>query len=109
MTEVLPLLYLHGLSTSDFGPALEQFLGSGAGLSATTITRLTSQWQDEAKTFQDRDLSNTDYVYLWVDGIHLKVRLEQEKLCLLVMIGVRSDGRKELVALTDGYLDLGKS
>ena len=103
MTEVLPLLYLHGLSTSDFGPALEQFLGSGAGLSATTITRLTSQWQDEAKTFQDRDLSNTDYVYLWVDGIHLKVRLEQEKLCLLVMIGVRSDGRKELVALTDGY------
>ncbi len=103
MTEVLPLLYLHGLSTSDFGPALEQFLGSGAGLSATTITRLTSQWQDEAKTFQDRDLSGTDYVYLWVDGIHLKVRLEQEKLCLLVMIGVRSDGRKELVALADGY------
>jgi putative transposase len=103
MTEVLPLLYLHGLSTSDFGPALEQFLGSGAGLSATTITRLTSQWQDEAKTFGDRDLSNTDYVYLWVDGIHLKVRLEQEKLCLLVMIGVRSDGRKELVALADGY------
>jgi putative transposase len=81
MTEVLPLLYLHGLSTSDFGAALEQFLGSGAGLSATTITRLTSQWQDEAKTFQDRDLSNTDYVYLWVDGIHLKVRLEQEKRC----------------------------
>ena len=77
MTEVLPLLYLHGLSTSDFGPALEQFLGSSAGLSATTITRLTSQWQDEAKTFQDRDLSGTDYVYLWVDGIHLKVRLER--------------------------------
>src|ERR1700720_1295427 len=103
MTEVLPLLYLHGLSTMDFGPALEQFLGSGAGLSATTITRLTAQWQDEAKTFQDRDLSGTDYVYLWVDGIHLKVRLEQEKLCLLVMIGVRSDGRKELVALTHGF------
>lgn len=103
MTEVLPLLYLHGLSTSDFGPALEQFLGSGAGLSATTITRLTSQWQDEAKAFGERDLSGTDYVYLWVDGIHLKVRLEQEKLCLLVMIGVRSDGRKELVALADGF------
>lgn len=82
---------------------MEQFLGSGAGLSATTITGLTAQWQDEAKTFGDRDLSGTDYVYLWVDGIHLKVRLEQEKLCLLVMIGVRSDGRKELVALTDGY------
>ena len=103
MTEVLPLLYLHGLSTSDFGPALEQFLGSGAGLSATTITRLTARWQDEAKAFGQRDLSGTDYVYLWVDGIHLKVRLEQEKLCLLVMIGVRADGRKELVALADGY------
>lgn len=103
MNEVLPLLYLHGLSTSDFGPALEQFLGSGAGLSPASITRLTTQWQDEAKTFQDRDLSGTDFVYLWVDGIHLKVRLEQEKLCLLVMIGVRADGRKELVALTDGY------
>ena len=96
MSEVLPLLYLHGLSTSDFGPALEQFLGSGAGLSATTITRLTSQWQDEAKAFGARDLSGSDYVYLWVDGIHLKVRLEQEKLCLLVMLGVRADGRKEL-------------
>ena len=103
MNEVLPLLYLHGLSTSDFGPALEQFLGSGAGLSPASITRLTTQWQDEAKTFQERDLSGTDFVYLWVDGIHLKIRLEQEKLCLLVMIGVRADGRKELVALTDGY------
>jgi putative transposase len=103
MSEVLPLLYLHGLSTSDFGPALEQFLGTGAGLSATTITRLTAQWQEEAKAFGQRDLSGTDYVYLWVDGIHLKVRLEQEKLCLLVMLGVRADGRKELVALADGY------
>lgn len=109
MTEVLPLLYLHGLSTSDFGPALEQFLGSGAGLSATTITRLTAQWQDEAKAFGERDLSGTDYVYLWVDGIHLKVRLEQEKLCLLVMIGVRADGRKELVALADGYRESAES
>lgn len=103
MTEVLPLLYLHGLSSGDFGPALEQFLGTGAGLSATSITRLTAQWQDEAKAFGKRDLSSTDYVYLWVDGIHLKVRLEQEKLCLLVMIGVRADGRKELVAITDGF------
>jgi putative transposase len=66
---VLPLLYLHGLSTSDFGPALEQFLGSGAGLSATTITRLTAQWQDEAKAFGQRDLSGTDYVYLWVVSV----------------------------------------
>jgi putative transposase len=103
VTEVLPLLYLRGLSTGDFGPALEQFLGSGAGLSPASITRLTGQWQDEAKAFAARDLSGTDYVYLWVDGIHVKVRLEQEKLCLLVMIGVRTDGRKELVAITDGY------
>ncbi len=88
VSEVLPLLYLHGLSTSDFGPALEQFLGSGAGLSASSITRLTTQWQDEAKAFSQRDLSQVDYVYLWVDGIHVKVRLEQEKLCLLVMLGV---------------------
>jgi putative transposase len=72
-------------------------------LSATTITRLTAQWQDEAKAFGARDLSGADYVYLWVDGIHLKVRLEQTKLCLLVMIGVRADGRKELVALADGF------
>jgi len=103
MTEVLPLLYLHGLSSGDFGPALEQFLGTGAGLSAASITRLTTQWQDEARTFAARDLSGTDYVYLWVDGIHLKIRLDQQKLCLLVMIGIRADGRKELVALTDGY------
>src|SRR5271163_131175 len=103
MSEVLPLLYLHGLSSGDFAPALEQFLGTGAGLSASAITRLTSQWQDEARAFGERDLSGADYVYLWIDGIHLKVRLDQERLCLLVMIGVRADGRKELVALTDGY------
>jgi hypothetical protein len=62
--EVLPLLYLHGLSSQDFAPALEQFLGSSAGLSATTITRLTEQWQDEAKAFAGRDLSGVDYVYV---------------------------------------------
>ena len=72
-------------------------------MSATTITRLTAQWQDEAAAFADRDLSGSDYVYLWVDGIHLKVRLDQEKLCLLMMLGVRADGLKELVAITDGY------
>ena len=103
VAEVLPLLYLHGLSSSDFGPALEQFLGSDQGLSAATITRLTAQWQDEAKAFNTRSLAGTDYVYLWVDGIHLKVRLEADKVCLLVMIGVRADGTKELVALADGH------
>jgi transposase-like protein len=103
IADVLPLLYLHGMSSLDFGPALEQFLGTGVGLSAATITRLTAQWQDEAKLFAARSLAEVDFVYLWVDGIHVNVRLEQQKLCLLVMIGVRADGRKELVALTDGY------
>jgi len=109
VAEVLPLLYLHGLSTSDFGPALEQFLGSGAGLSASTITRLTAQWQDEAAAFNTRSLAGRDYVYMWVDGIHLKVRLEQDKVCLLVMIGVRSDGTKELIALDDGHRESSQS
>jgi transposase-like protein len=103
VSEVLPLLYLHGLSSQDFVPALEQFLGTGSGLSAATITRLTVQWQDEAKAFSQRDLSTVDYVYVWADGVHLNVRLDEEKLCLLVMIGVRVDGTKELIALTEGY------
>ena len=103
ITEVLPLLYLHGLSTGDFVPALGQFLGSSAGLSAPVITKLTETWKVEQRTFATRDLSSVDYVYLWVDGIHVNIRLEEHKLCLLVMIGVRADGRKELVALTDGY------
>jgi transposase-like protein len=109
VAEVLPLLYLHGLSTSDFGAALEQFLGSAAGLSAATITRLTTQWQDEAAAFNKRSLADTDYVYVWVDGIHLKVRLEQDKVCLLVMLGVRADGRKELIALADGFRESSES
>ena len=103
ITDVLPLLYLHGLSGGDFVPALEQFLGSAAGLSASTITRLTEQWQDEQKAFCARDLSQVDYVYVWADGIHVNIRLEEHKLCLLVIIGVRADGSKELVALADGF------
>jgi transposase-like protein len=103
ITEVLPLLYLHGLSTGDFVPALGQFLGSTAGLSASVITKLTETWKAEQRSFADRDLSTVDYVYLWADGIHVNIRLEEHKLCLLVMIGVRADGRKELVALSDGY------
>ena len=109
VTEVLPLLYLHGLSTGDFVPALAQFLGSGAGLSAPVITRLTETWKAEAAAFAARDLSGADYVYLWVDGIHLGIRLGEGKLCLLVMIGVRADGRKELVALAGGYRESAES
>src|SRR3954452_18230756 len=109
ITEVLPLLYLHGLSSGDFVPALGQFLGSSAGLSASVITKLTEAWKAEQRAFAARDLSGVDYVYLWVDGIHLNIRLEEHKLCLLVMIGVRADGRKELVALTDGYRESAES
>jgi transposase-like protein len=103
VTEVLPLLYLHGLSSKDFVPALEGFLGTDAGLSAATITRLTTQWQDDARAFNERDLSDVDFVYVWADGIHVNIRLEEERLCLLVLIGVRVDGTKELIALADGY------
>lgn len=103
ITEVLPLLYLHGLSSGDFVPALGQFLGSTAGLSASTVTKLTETWKTDQQAFSRRDLSSVDYVYLWADGIHVNIRLEEHKLCLLVLIGVRADGRKELVALADGY------
>jgi transposase-like protein len=103
ITEVLPLLYLHGLSSGDFVPALGQFLGSSAGLSGPVITKLTETWKAEQRAFAARDLSGVDYVYIWADGIHVNIRLEEHKLCLLVIIGVRADGHKELVALADGY------
>jgi transposase-like protein len=100
---VLPLLYLHGLSSSDFVPALEELLGSAAGLSASVITRLCAQWQAEREAFQRRELSEADYVYCWADGVHFNIRLgEQGRLCCLVIVGVRADGRKELVAVADG-------
>jgi putative transposase len=102
VAEVLPLLYLHGLSTGDFVPALEAFFGSGAGLSAAVITRLVTAWQADYEAFCRRDLADRDYVYVWADGVHFKVRLEQARLCCLVMVGVRADGTKELVAVCDG-------
>lgn len=103
VSEVLPLMYLHGMSTGDFAPALSEFFGSSAGLSPSTVTRLTTQWQAEHRAFQARDLSDRDFVYIWVDGVHFNVRLEQDRLCCLVIVGVRLDGTKELVALADGY------
>ena len=104
VAEVLPILYLRGLSTNDFRPALESLVGEKAsGLSATAITRLTAKWEAEHKAWKKRDLSERDYVYVWADGIHLNIRLEEDRLCLLVIIGVRPDGTKELLAVDDGY------
>ncbi len=103
VTEVLPLMYLHGLSSGDFAPALEEFFGSAAGLSASVITRLTKQWQAEQRAFAERPLVDRDYVYVWADGVHFNVRLEEARLCALVIVGVRPDGTKELVAITDGH------
>ena len=104
VAEVLPILYLRGLSTGDFREALPVLLGEdAAGLSATNIARLTAAWDEEYRQFRQRDLADRDYVYVWVDGIHFNICLEDDRLCTLVMIGARPDGTKELVALEDGY------
>ncbi|HEX6015294.1 MAG TPA: IS256 family transposase [Geminicoccaceae bacterium] len=102
VAELLPLLYLHGLSSLDFVPALEAFFGASAGLSASVVTRLTVQWQAERQAFLQRSLADRDYVYCWADGIHFNLRLEDGRLCCLVIVGVRADGTKELVAVADG-------
>ena len=104
VAEVLPILYLRGLSTGDFREALEALLGEdAAGLSPANITRLLSVWEEEYRRFQARDLGDRDYVYIWVDGVHFNVRLEEDRLCTLVMIGARPDGTKELIAVEDGF------
>ena len=104
VAEVLPVLYLRGLSTGDFREALPILLGDdAAGLSATNIARLTAMWEEDDRRFRQRDLADRDSVYVWVDGIHFNIRLEDDRLCTLVIIGVRPEGTKELVALEDGY------
>ncbi len=105
VTDVLPVLYLRGLSTGDFGPALRDLLGEDAsGLSASSVQRLTEQWQADHAAFRQRSLRFHKYAYLFVDGIHMSIRLgEDDRLCLLVVIGVREDGEKELLAVEDGY------
>jgi putative transposase len=100
---LLPILYLKGISTGDFSEALAALLGKdAAGLSASAIGRLKDGWQDEHAAWQKRDLSMRRYVYIWADGIHLEARLEDEKQCILVIIGATPEGRKELVGFTDG-------
>ena len=114
VTDVLPLLYLRGLSTGDFAPALTEFFGTDAGLSASTIQRLTEDWRAEHQTWSARSLADVDYVYVWADGVHVNVRLpdtdgDADALCLLVMVGVRTDGTKELIAVADGYREAADS
>jgi len=103
VADVLPVLYLRGLSTGDFAPALAEFFGTDASLSATSIGRLLETWGDEYTVFESRDLSGSDFVYVWADGVHFRIRLEEDRLCCLVVIGVRADGSKELLACSDGY------
>jgi transposase-like protein len=104
LEEALPVLYLRGLSTGDFSEGLEALLGpKAAGLSATTINRLLKVWQDDYQAWRRRSLKGKEYVYIWADGVYFNVRLEDDRLACLVIIGVRPDGRKEVVALEDGY------
>ena len=110
VAEVLPVLYLRGLSTGDFRPALLALLGEdAAGLSPTNIARLTACWEKEYADFRHRDLSEREYVYVWVDGVHFNIRLEDDRLCTLVMIGSRPNGEKELLAVEDGYRESAES
>jgi transposase-like protein len=104
LEEAVPVLYLKGLSTGDFSEALEALLGSkAAGFSATTITRLLSVWQEEYKAWRKGSLVGKEYVYVWADGVYFNIRLEEDRLACLVIIGVLPDGRKEVIALQDGY------
>jgi putative transposase len=101
---LIPCLYLKGISTGDFGEALEAILGPQAkGLSATNIVRLKEGWKQDYDAWRQRDLSEKNYVYIWVDGIHFNVRLDDERSCILVIIGATKDGKKELLAVSDGY------
>jgi putative transposase len=104
LEEALPILYLKGLSTGDFSEALSVLLGPEAGgLSATAINRLLSSWQTEYSEWRKRSLAGKDYVYLWADGVYFNVRLEEDRLACLVLIGVLTDGTKEVIAIEDGY------
>lgn len=107
---LLPILYLKGISTGDFGEALGALLGKDApGLSASTIARLKEIWADEHKAWEKRDLSGARYAYVWADGIHLQARLEDDAQCILVLIGATPEGEKELIGFTDGLRESAQS
>ena len=102
--ELLPWLYLKGISTGDFNEALQSLLGAECpGLSASTITRLIQQWQEEYKDWSKRSLADKRYVYVWADGVYFNIRLEEDRPCILVLMGATEDGQKELLAIVDGY------
>lgn len=105
LEELIPWLYLKGVSTGDFSEALAALLGPEApGLSATTITRLKAVWEQEQTAWSMRNLEGKRYVYVWADGVHFSIRLDSgERLCILVLMGATEDGTKELIATTDGY------
>jgi putative transposase len=104
MEELLPLLYLKGISTNDFADALKPLLGDEAkNLSPGVISRLKAVWEDEYDKWRKRDLSGKRYVYFWADGIHLQARMEDAKECVLVIVGVTEQGNKELIAIEDGH------
>jgi putative transposase len=101
---LLPWLYLKGISTGDFSEALQAILGPDApGLSATTITRLKASWEDEFATWNKRSLAGKHYVYVWADGVHFNIRLEGGRQCIPVLMGATAEGKKELIAIGDGY------
>lgn len=102
--ELLPALYLKGISTGDFSEALKSLLGENAkGLSAGTISRLKQHWQEEHKSWSQRNLGLKKYVYIWADGVYFNIRSEEAKQCILVVIGVNEHGKKELIAIEEGY------
>jgi len=102
--ELIPWLYLKGVSTGDFSEALTALLGPDApGLSATTVTRLKASWAAEYDAWSKRSLAGKRYVYVWADGVHFNIRLEEGRQCILVLMGATADGRKELIAVADGY------
>jgi len=104
LEELIPWLYLKGVSTGDFSEALAALLGPQAkGLSANTVTRLKAVWQQEYEAWNKRSLADKQYVYVWADGVYFNIRLEDDRQCILVLMGATADGKKELIALTDGY------
>lgn len=104
LDELIPWLYLKGVSTGDFAEALQALLGPDAkALSPSVIVRLKDTWAKELEAWEQRDLSSKEYVYVWADGVYFNVRLDDDRVCMLVLIGATKDGRKELIAIHDGY------